>query len=66
MWVVDVAGKRQTLVGLRADVSRQWGLLFTSEDGEMEVACEDQESYRMWLGVAAAVCPAAAAASSIE
>lgn len=71
VWVVDVAGKRQTLVGLRADASRQWGLLFTTkEDGEMEVACEDQESYRMWLGVAAAVCPASAAdtpsAGSIE
>ena len=64
VWVVDVAGKRQTLVGLRADASRQWGLLFTTkEDGEMEVACEDQESYRMWLGVAAAVCPASAAAA---
>lgn len=64
LWVVEAGGKRQTLVGLRADASRRHGLLFsTKEDGEIEVACDDQESYRMWLGVAAAVCPAAAAGS---
>eukprot|EP00752_Nemacystus_decipiens_P010540 g9386.t1 len=76
MWVVELAGKRKTLVGLRAapaaaeDTGSSFfsrrgrgkpperGLLLeTRESGEELLLCDDQESYRMWLGVAAAVFP---------
>lgn len=57
-WVVEIGGRRQSLVGLRGDSSRKRGLVFvTKEDGEIEGSCDDEEAYRMWLGVAAAVCP---------
>lgn len=71
VWIVDVGGKKMRLVCLRAADEVEgagWGgggkgggLVFeTAGDGEIEVMCEDPEAFRMWLGVAAAVCPAGA------
>eukprot|EP00903_Cladosiphon_okamuranus_P020033 g18401.t1 len=78
VWVAELAGRRKTLIGLRAApeaeetgsmFSRrsmgkppQRGLLLeTRENGEELLQCDDQESYRMWLGVAAAIFPSVAA-----
>lgn len=82
-WVVELGGKRKTLVGLRAEAApgaepagstifgrRSSGggggggsrrpralLLKTRDGGEERLLCDDQESFRMWLGVAAAIFP---------
>lgn len=80
MWVVELAGKRKTLVGLRAAptaAAEETGSIFpmrsrikppqrvllleTRESGRELLLCDDQESYRMWLGVAAVVFPSMAA-----
>lgn len=78
VWVAELAGRRKTLIGLKAAPEaeeagpmfsrrnrgkpRQRGLLLeTRESGEELLLCDDQESYRMWLGVAAAVFPSVAA-----
>lgn len=69
VWVLYVGSKRLTLKGLRAARAtrggggsagaRGGGLVFeTVEDGEVEATCEEKEAFGMWLGVAAAVCPA--------
>ncbi|CAM9891727.1 unnamed protein product, partial [Scytosiphon promiscuus] len=79
--VVDLGGKRKTLLGLRAAPAkagssssssrhgkagggssdgkqqRRGLLLETKEHGEEVLLCDEQESFRMWLGVAAAVFP---------
>ena len=79
-WVAELAGRRKTLIGLRAAPEAAEGaaglmfsrrsrgkppqrglLLETKESGEELLLCDDQESYRMWLGVAAAVFPSVAA-----
>lgn len=59
VWTLEVGGKRFELAGLVPDESKRRGLVFsTKRDGDIEALCEDKEAYRMWLGVAAAVCPA--------
>lgn len=61
VWVLEVGGRRFELAGLIPDESRRQGLVFaTKGGGDIEASCDDKEAYRMWLGVAAAVCPAAA------
>ena len=57
IWVLDAGGRKHVLRSIRADPSRRWGLLFTTESGEVDATCEDQEAFRMWLGVGAVVCP---------
>lgn len=59
-WVLDIAGKRMALMGIRADPTQKRGLLFqTVLDGEIEAICEEKEAFRMWMGVAAVVNPSA-------
>lgn len=57
VWVLDAGGKRHVLRSIRADPHRRLGLLFATVDGEIDATCDDQESFRMWLGVGAVVCP---------
>lgn len=57
VWVLDAGGKRHVLRSIRADPHRRLGLLFATMDGEIDATCDDQESFRMWLGVGAVVCP---------
>ncbi|CAN0179143.1 unnamed protein product [Pylaiella littoralis] len=75
VWMVELAGKKKTLLGLRpttaadeqgslfgsgAGAGKRWqrGLvLSTGESAEETFLCDDQEAFRMWLGVAAAVFP---------
>lgn len=60
VWVLEVGGGKFELAGLMPDKSRQQGLVFSTKGGgDIEASCDDKEAYRMWLGVAAAVCPAA-------
>lgn len=57
VWMLDAGGKRHVLRSIRADPNRRLGLLFVTMDGDIDAACDDQESFRMWLGVGAVVCP---------